>query len=501
MKLHPHPSKTVAALSLAVAFLLPVPAVRAADAAFTLTLVSGTNSWDSAPWQLVSGSGSVPGAGDDILSLSGNSSAMSELFLNGAQAVDNLTKSSNEAFRIYNSNSAGATGSLTISEGLTVENGQIYLRSFDPTGQLTVSTSTLTLGSTTAGTTGRLQFGDHANYRNVNFTVTGTTTLKGVNAAVILGLGLTEADSLIDLGHLLFDNNTGGGIFIEHGVLNVASLRNQGGAEGLFVETGAALRLDGDAGDPNHPSGGANFSLAIYNGGRVEKTGSNLQTLSRAGGNPYTGGTLISGGVLAISNTENSGIGRGAVEIRDSGTLAGSGQVQLNNASVTVKAGGSIAPGADGVAGFNQLTLSGMNKSTSTVLEMEEGATFRFDLNASGESDRILFGHYAPGDLVLDSDGITVHVNGPLSENVTYTLFEFYSDYVGSAKVSSGLNSGFIMGSGFEGFNATFHYDEADFGGVGSITMTVAAIPEPGTAGLTLAALALAALLHHKRRH
>lgn len=486
-----------AGLTLSALLAFPL-SLCAADSTFTLHLTDSPT-WNTAPWVLVSGTDMIPGAGDDILDIS--TSGAQNLYLNGNQEVRSLTTTSNNSFRLYNANESGISSTLTVSGGMNIRNGYTYIRSLDDTARFTVTTSSLTLGSTSGGSTGILEFGANANYRNVTFSVTGSTVLTGNNPAVILGSGLTAADTNIDLGHVSFDNNTGGSIQIGSGVLKVASLRNNGGENGIGDNgTAGILLLDGDAGDPNQPVGDNDFGLQIYGGVRVEKTGSNTQIFSRAGGNTYTGGTLITNGVLVIANVQDtSGIGRGAVEISDEGTLAGSGHVKLTNAAVTVKDGGNIAPGADGVVGFNKLTFNGENKGSSPLLDMQEGANFTFDLNAAGLGDSIVFELYEAGGLSLDSGGIAVNVNGALAEDVTYTLFTFYSGYEGSGKVLSGLTSGLVMGTGFSGYDATFHYDEIDFGGLGVISMTVQVVPEPGVLSLVLVAFGLAAMRRRRQ--
>src|SRR5690606_2488160 len=60
-------------------------------------------------------------------------------------------------------------------------------------------------------------------------------------------------------------------------------------------------------------------------GGRLTKVGTGNQTLS--GANLYTGGTLINGGKLTVSNTTGSATGTGAVSVNEGATLAGTGTV------------------------------------------------------------------------------------------------------------------------------------------------------------------------------
>lgn len=449
---------------------------------YSLDLTSGVN-WNAASW---SPSG-IPGENDTISNISGSTA---NLFLNGDRKILSLGKTSSNSTRIYNGVSGNAANNtLTITEQLKVEDGSYIFRGVTggSSERLTVHVSNLVLGKNADSTTGRISFGsasDASDYRYITFTVSGSTVIKGRNAAVLVSSGLTRQDTHIDLGHVIFqkeDFDVGSpGIEIAGGAaVTVKSLRNTGGPWSRVQISGSGtLIIDGNAGDPKEPAGENNFSLRISDGIRVEKTGSNLQIFSGTN-NEYSGGTLISGGVLSVQNGSGSALGKGSVEVRAGGTLAGYGQVLLESASITVKNGGFIAPGADGTEGFNALRINGEKKGSEKILVMEAGSMFSFNLNSAGESDRIQFGYYSAGDLVLPSGGVAINVNGTLSENVTYILFTFNSGAPGEGNIDSGLSEGLVMGTGFDGYIATFHYDQEDFGGPGVIAMTVVAVPEP----------------------
>jgi autotransporter-associated beta strand protein len=91
----------------------------------------------------------------------------------------------------------------------------------------------------------------------------------------------------------------------------------------------------------------ANSTNSAYtlSGGSIDGSTSLVKSGSGAasllGGNLYTGGTLINGGLLLVNNTNGSGTGVGAVTVTG-GILGGTGLIA---GPVTVEAGGGFAPG------------------------------------------------------------------------------------------------------------------------------------------------------------
>jgi autotransporter-associated beta strand protein len=114
--------------------------------------------------------------------------------------------------------------------------------------------------------------------------------------------------------------------------------------------------------------GGGNFSGILQNGSGADiisiiKNGVGTQIL---GGNSltYTGATTVNGGTLQIDGTKT---GAGAVIVKSSATLAGSGSV---NGTTTVEAGGFVAPANTTI---NTLTLA-----SATI-----GGTYQCQLDAA----------------------------------------------------------------------------------------------------------------------
>lgn len=128
-----------------------------------------------------------------------------------------------------------------------------------------------------------------------------------------------------DGGEILFlDTSDGGAARVEvfgNGSLDVASHNPPGLTIGSLEGEGLAFL------GANSLSIGSNdlsttFSGLIQGTGSVVKLGTG--TLSLSGANTYTGGTIVSSGILLAKNVTGSGTGTGAVSI-NAGTLGGSG--------------------------------------------------------------------------------------------------------------------------------------------------------------------------------
>lgn len=460
--------------------------------------------------------GSYPGATDTILGLNGIDGAVTQFYLNGNRSVARLEATDVTATRIYSGSVSAPAGqnTLTITEAFHMRAGGYYLRS-QAGGKLTVTTPKLIFGDEEYPTPARLRLEigtTNLDNGNVYFT-SQETVFRGNLPRFYVNEKFDAANGYLSLGHVTFDTNTGfnSGVTLVANTtgtattLYVASLHSTAASnEGRFQGSGTVII------DPTTSTAAAppiaNFGRAISGALRIEKTGNSLQIFSfdhptSNESNVYTGGTAINGGVLAVRNTKGSGLGTGAVTVGAGGTLAGNGRIALGSGNaITVASGGRVAPGED-----NRLLVAGEHESLAhqtltlhkTALTMESGSSLTFRVSADGSSDQIALTDYQTGGLTLDGQ-ITIDVSGELKTGQSYLLFTF-SDSTGAAK-SSGLTGGLVMGEGFDNYLATFHYDEADHGGIGTISMTVAAIPEPNAALLLLPAVAGAFFWQRRRR-
>lgn len=114
----------------------------------------------------------------------------------------------------------------------------------------------------------------------------------------------------------------------------------------------------------------------------LRKSGAGTQILSRDQGVAYSGGTLVTGGKLLVSNFSGSGIGTGPADVRDGGTLGGSGRIQLEDGNrLTIGNGGRLLGGMGGV----HETLTIANDVT-----LAEGSMLALVLAAGGDTSSIV---------------------------------------------------------------------------------------------------------------
>ncbi|HWL51501.1 MAG TPA: PEP-CTERM sorting domain-containing protein [Chthoniobacteraceae bacterium] len=495
---------------------------------YTGETTSSSNTWQGMPWQFTdpeqTGTPGIPKEGDSITRLYNNLAGNSWLYLDGNRSVDNLRIHSTTGIRIQNRYTAPGSNiygdnTLSVAGTFQVGNSSVYLRGqhLDTSTRFTLETAHLVIGTegeSALGATNLLVSGkisETVDYSRATVNVTGTTTFYDRSSFGVEGT--PTADLSISLGHVIFANlydvvgnqahriNLGTPATAFDYRVSMASLNSHAARSTRVEITGAAtLVLHGNADDPAYlPDEGVHrFYGAVLDGSAIDKTGSNVQALSRATGNTYTGGTIIRNGALLVENSSGSGVGTGAVSIEAGGTLGGGGRIELGSGqSVHVKSGGTIAPGI-AVDGVRKLTLVTPGGTGSPTLVMDEGSTFTFTLGAGHTSDQIEFLNFRTGDLSLASGGIGINIAGTLQEG-SYELFSFRSGDESSARIASGLDDVFFLNDASGQFNVTFHYDDAAFGGTGVIAMNVAAIPEPDTALLLLGAGGIALLALRRR--
>jgi autotransporter-associated beta strand protein len=152
-----------------------------------------------------------------------------------------------------------------------------------------------------------------------------------------------------------------------------------------FLLTGGTLQTGGTAvlrvgdGTPAGSVMSATIATAIGGAGGIEKT--DHGTLVLAGGNTYTGATVVRNGALLINGSQ--GAATGAVTVKADGVLGGTGVI---GGAVQVENGGALAAAQGGTLTMPSLVLA-------------ETASLDVTLDAPGNTTALL---QVNGDLTLD---------------------------------------------------------------------------------------------------
>lgn len=166
-------------------------------------------------------------------------------------------------------------------------------------------------------------------------TKTGTRLLILNNANNAIADEVTIWQGTLRMGTSRF--NAEGDVAVTIGQLGALDITNHAGSAlqigslngfgGVSIASGKTLEITGG-------SQSSEFSGVISGAGSLIQSGSGTQVLS--GENSYTGGTTVSGGVLAVNGSI-----LGVTTVSGSGTLAGTGSV----GTLIVNSGGVLAPG------------------------------------------------------------------------------------------------------------------------------------------------------------
>lgn len=477
--------------------LLTAVGARAADT-WSASL-SASVDWSAAAWSK-NGSpvtdGSFPGATDDILTLT--HSGTSVLYLEGDRTIGTLNAAGGSV-RIRSGKNGGNAHSAFGLQTINVNAGTLVFMNRNAnsllsvtTNQLNVTGGNLSLGeynSTSSGvvhsfivnTSTSIDKGRILGVTNPGFT---TIHLGAVSNAGTLDLAWKGASS----GTTAFDADTPYAISID-------SLTGEGTVTTSVAATGVAprptLEIKGVA--------NASFAGLIEDGVAtarlsLRKTGAGTQYLRRAAGHTYSGGTVIDGGILAIENTSGSGLGRGAVTVKNGGTLAARYRTRIElgaGNSIRVEAGGKINAGIDGTHGIAVLTLSGASNDGAPILIMDEESALEFRLDF-GRGDRIDFVNYETGGLVLNGNTVYFNATTEALGPGSWELFRFDADVSAEAWWNNG---GLTLGGGLGVWEdqASFIYTQ------NGIYLQI--IPEPQSIILCLTALGGILILRKKARH
>jgi autotransporter-associated beta strand protein len=437
------------------------------------------------------------------------------LFIDGSNGANILTLSGANTYR----------GGTTINGAtVSVQNDAAL-----GTGDLTVSTLGATLGTGGAGSRTLANNIDLGSTLFLNDKAGETITLKGTISSSTLvpapflppGLNIQAGGAVLLSGNNNYEGNTtvtggtlqiGSNTALGDSVLNVLApgavnpiptiqafgaartLDNSinlggtltvGGAQNLTFSNVGTVTISAATAGVNTTAGGVTTTFAgvIQDGvpaaGLFVKSGPG--TLLVTNNNTFTGGTLINGGILRVTNAGAAinGLGTGQVIVNNGGTLAGRGRV---GGKVICVPGGIISPDDPSTLSMDQLSLS-------------DGAQLDLQLNAPN-----LVGDAGGSDLLAVTTDLTLGGTlgvVPLSQfgDGTYTLIT----YGGALSFNNGetLANAITFGDMPVGFSYQIGNTAPAAGNPGAITLIVT--PEP--ASLTLLSSAAVGLFSRRRRN
>jgi autotransporter-associated beta strand protein len=232
----------------------------------------------------------------------------------------------------------------------------------------------------------------------------------------------------------------------------------------------------------------------ISGGGAVYQNGSGVITLTA--NNTYAGTTTVNAGTLRITGTHSGG---GAFSVENGATLGGTGNT---GAPVTVKGGGTLAPGAS----IGVLTMASLDLQASSTFEMEVNTT---DGAENADKAVVTTGgvSIAPGEpagtqptLRFVFTPAVIADYGPLGK----TFIVIQKDSAGAVTPGSQFANApddTLVVDGLLSYIVDYNYTGAAFNGTGNgndVAVTFIEVPEPAAAGV--GAMAVAAQMLRRRR-
>ncbi len=396
----------------------------------TLTL-SNTNSVSgnlsiSAGTLQVSGAGSLNGATyagaiDNAGTLQISSSA-SQTFTGSISGTGSLIKDTSSTSSLTLSSSNSFSGDTTLSKGtiqyanaqalgtsnVTVSSGAVLdLNGFATQNNLTLSGSGISNGAlinssgSASSNSGNISLAANTTFYGAgNITLSGPisgafgVTKAGANTLILTGLNTYTGDTTVSTGNFLISGSgsLNGGVYA--GAVGVASTSS------FQYASSASLKLSG-----------------VISGAGSITMGSGAGTLTLAGNNLYTGGTLVASGTLQVNSATALGASSSAVTVSSGGAIDLYGTVMTNTNSLTL----------NGVGSTGALTNSSANTSTYAGNVTLASASSIGSLSGNIKINGVVSGSNAAGltvvgSSVLNLSGINTYTGGTTISSGTLQL-------------------------------------------------------------------------------
>ncbi len=198
------------------------------------------------------------------------------------------------------------------------------------------------------------------------------------------------------------------------------------------------------------------------------------------GDSAYLGSTSLGGTATAARLELNGSLaGTSGVSITSSGTLAGTGSLSLNNEGslLQVQVNGSLAPGGSAERGRLTLGIGSVALDGQLVLTFDGSAA-----GSAGGYDQFRMSAENTGTFALGAtSSLSLTVNISPAEGAIFTVV----DIVNSAGSVAGTFAGLAEGAEFDAGGSRFRISYA--GGADRNDITLTAVPEPGSLGLSAA--------------
>ncbi len=336
------------------------------------------------------------------------------------------------------------SGSNSYSGGFTISEGALQGDTTSLTGNITTSGSLVF----DQGSTGTFS-GDISG--------TGSLTKQGTGVLILSGTNSYSGGTNINAGTLCIANDSllgdiGGGITFGGGNLNTTAT----------LSTGRSIALSGNGTFEVDTSTSLTCSGAISGSGLLTKLGSGNLILT--GSNSYTGGNVVSAGVLQgdtgsiLGNIANTGsvIFNQGTTGAFSGDISGTGSITKQGAGTLILSGSNSYSGgttisAGALQGDTTSLTGNITNSSSLVFDQESLGTFSGDISGTGSVTK-----QGAGTLILSgsnsySGGTTISV-GALQGNTTSLTGDITNN---SSLVFNQISTGTFLG---------------DISGTGSVT-------------------------------